>query len=779
MCRLSTICESNDSQINTSIESSKSFTSCDPDLTEPNCPIQPLEHEVIETSKTREYLNNSSENYIIPCILRDPNILSRPPKIPMDSHMVASTTIPVRITVRDHRTIRNYNSGILSNRCNLQKIKISSHAPNTFLPSLFLSNLRSLVNKIDELSGTVSSLSLDIVVITETWLSPNVNNSAINLNGFSIFRRDRCDGRRGGGVCVYVNDRMPVVHLKELSHPEVESLWLLIKPKRLPRGFNSIILAAIYHPPKSDDRALLTHLIESLDSTLTSYPASAIIIAGDFNQFRHSQICNSFSLKQVVKQARRGSNILGKIFTNASKFYNVPEILPPVGFSDHNSVLIKPLKQCMNSRSTRMVRDTRSPNRKLVSEALSSINWSPLYKMDSCNDKFHYFSFIVNGIVNQYLPMKRIKLDSSDKPWVTTEIKRLISKRQAAWNSGNNIMFHLYRNKVNMLCKRARSRFYNSNVADCFESNPHKWWSNIKNIAGLSVTKNVSTILYNGQSYSGSALANLFNDKFVAVGRTLPPFSWSSIAVDDVPPDFFISIDEVEKALISVKCHSAASPDEISPWFFRENSASLSRPLASIFNASIQEGIIPLWWKSAKVSPVPKSSPALDIDSDFRPISHTPIVSKILEPFPYSWLLRSVSGQIDNLQFGALRRSSSTMALLYMFHKWYEAMDTPGTCLRICTLDFSKVFDRIDFNILLQNLINMGIHPVLINWIANFLTDRRQRTRIGPNYSCWRPINGGVPHGTKLGPLLFLIVVNERSYYERRIVYFSFTGTNK
>ncbi len=76
-------------------------------------------------------------------------------------------------------------------------------------------------------------------------------------------------------------------------------------------------------------------------------------------------------------------------------------------------------------------------------------------------------------------------------------------------------------------------------------------------------------------------------------------------------------------------------------------------------------------------------------------------------------------------------------------------------------LDFSKAFDRIDFNILLQKLINMGIHPVLINWITNFLTDRRQRTRIGPNYSCWRSINGGVLQGTKLGPLLFLIMVND------------------
>ena len=145
--------------------------------------------------------------------------------------------ISVRITARDHRSTRNYNSGILSN---CRKIKLGSNISYT-LPSLFLSNSRSLVNKIDELSGTISLLSLDIVVIRETWLSPNVSNLAINLNGFSIFRRDRRDGRRGGGVCVSVNDRMPVVHLKEFSNPEVESLWLLI------RGINSIILAAIYH----------------------------------------------------------------------------------------------------------------------------------------------------------------------------------------------------------------------------------------------------------------------------------------------------------------------------------------------------------------------------------------------------------------------------------------------------------------------------------------------------------------------------------------------------
>ena len=101
------------------------------------------------------------------------------------------------------------------------------------------------------------------------------------------------------------------------------------------------------------------------------------------------------------------------------------------------------------------------------------------------------------------------------------------------------------------------------------------------------------------------------------------------------------------------------------------------------------------------------------------------------------------------------------MASIYMLHIWYEAMDSPGALLRICMLDFSKTFDRIDFNILLEKLYGMGIHPVLINWIANFLTSRERRTRVRNHYSNWMKTSAGVLQGTKLGPLLFLVMVND------------------
>lgn len=117
--------------------------------------------------------------------------------------------------------------------------------------------------------------------------------------------------------------------------------------------------------------------------------------------------------------------------------------------------------------------------------------------------------------------------------------------------------------------------------------------------------------------------------------------------------------------------------------------------------------------------------------------------------------------KLDPMQFGSLKGCSTTDALISMLHCWYSNTDGNGESIRVFLLDFSKAFDRINHKILIEKIHLLNVDNPLINWIIDFLTNRRQRVKLGTELSDWSLVNGGVPQGTILGPLLFLIMIND------------------
>jgi len=186
----------------------------------------------------------------------------------------------------------------------------------------------------------------------------------------------------------------------------------------------------------------------------------------------------------------------------------------------------------------------------------------------------------------------------------------------------------------------------------------------------------------------------------------------------------------------------------------------LANPICSIFNSNIRQGSVPAIWKCADVIPVPKVPNPRSNYSDLRPISLTPVLSKILERFVSRWLLHNIRPY--SFHFGNTKHCSTTHALIHLLQNWLNALDnSQGVTIRSCTIDFSKAFDKIGHNILLLKLKGLGVPPILLNWCADFLTERNLRVKLGQAKSSWHQLNASVPQGTRLSPIFFLIMIND------------------
>ena len=204
--------------------------------------------------------------------------------------------------------------------------------------------------------------------------------------------------------------------------------------------------------------------------------------------------------------------------------------------------------------------------------------------------------------------------------------------------------------------------------------------------------------------------------------------NFSPIPIDSTPVEYIISLEAVECSLRALnKCKSTCS----------------------------------LLWKCADVVPLGKIPKPKSVDSDLRLISHTTVLSKLLEEFVFKWLCPYIIPHIDPRQFDGIKNSSTTHALVNLIHQWIQATEVPGTMVRSCLIDFSKAFDRIDHNILMNKLRLLNVPPILLNWCANFLHGRHQRVKLGQLKSSWKSIIAGVPQGTKLGPHFFLVMIND------------------
>lgn len=649
-------------------------------------------------------------------------------------------------------------------------------------------NIRSIQKNFDELLIliTTSLSDFSVIILSETWKINSIDN--YQIPGYVGFFNES-ELNQNDGVIIYVKKSLPA-DMQIYKFDNLKFLKVTIHINNITIG-----ITGVYRLPSLDVNMFLNELNNFLKHNRVNNNIELFIGDININILNKSlnytndylNIMSKYGYVSYINKPTRITtettscidHIFIKSTINECQFKFSSFILECT-ITDHCPVL---LNLEFNNNIETLEKNSKNQistiNYNKLLQLLSQENWEHVTNYNNsniCTDNFIYTfkEHIKSATKIIKIPNYKTKI----KPWITTGITESIKKRdqlkKKLLKDKNNLIllnqYKNYRNKLTSIIKKTKDEYYRNEINNS-QNNLKKIWQIINNATNSAKTKNNKINIKDENDelivQDNDQKAKAFNKYFINIGsimaETITPPPNPIMDNHIVPNSIFltpVSQNEIIKYISSLKNNSATGLDQISVKLIKYCHLHLIKPLTHIINTIFSTGLVPTKFKESIVTPVYKSGSRTD-KTNYRPISVINNFAKIFEKALKTRLEKFLNENkiISKNQYGFRNNFSTNDAIYKLTSIINSSLHNNKKCIAVF-LDLAKAFDTVSHSKLLQKLENIGIRGTALDVLATYLTDRKQYVKVENKISDSEFIQTGIPQGTVLAPILFLIFIN-------------------
>lgn len=655
-------------------------------------------------------------------------------------------------------------------------------------------NIRSLTKNYDHLGTFLSTLnhSFSVIGLSETWLTENSKESGLyELPGYNSVHAIR-QSRTGGGVSIFVKQNLNFIQRDDLilnnDEGNVESIFVELETSKS----KNIVIGQIYKPPDVD----IIKFNDGMNTVLSKVNQEDKIcyILGDFNinilkseihcptnEFLNMLQANYFfpAIDKPTRITRQSATLIDNILFNTLDYETMSGLLF-TDITDHLPVFLFAKLNNKEKKSpveTQYYRNFCKSNKNKFKKMMQDISFDEVYNEKDPNSAYEVFMKLFSSCFDKCFPLiSGVVL--TNNPWFTSGLKKssriknkLYKKYLSCPTPLNLATYKSYKNKFAHLLRISKKKYYNNQFKK-YSNNIKNTWKTINQLLQRkkAASKFPSTFVDGNSVLSDPyKIVCHFNNFFSNIGSKLANEIQNTTVdpIDYIKESFPImdrfdmpNSDEVCEVIMQLK-ESAPGHDGIRASLVQNVVTLLSKPLTHIFALSMTTSIVPTDLKVAKVIPLFKTGDP-SMFTNYRPVSVLPCFSKILEKLIYKRLLKHLNTHniIYQYQYGFRKNHSTYMALVELTDRILTALNNNEYTLGVF-LDLSKAFDTVHHEILLKKLFKYGFQGLVHKWLIHYVKNRYQYVSMNGLDSKKNAIQFGVPQGSILGPLLFLVFIND------------------